>query len=130
MDLNEKQNLALSALAAGNTRSKAAEIAGIAESTLYVWLSDEIFSQRLKETQRTMFDRAVSEIQAASLDAIATLRRNLNCGEPRAENAAATSLLANCYRLTEQVVLLERLETLEKVVGERSYEIKKSNWQN
>lgn len=129
-EINQKQEIALAALASGNTRAEAAALANVTEATIYNWLNEESFADRLKQTQRRMFENAVSELQAASLDAISALRRNLTCGEPRAENAAATAILNNCYRLTEQVALLERLETLEKAVEEKTYEIKKSDWQN
>jgi hypothetical protein len=107
----------LAALLQHVTVAKAAEASGISERTIFRWLQREDFQARYKEAQRAVVDNAVGELQAATVAAVATLRRNLTCGNPFAENTAAGVILAQSFKAIELREMQERIERLEELLS-------------
>jgi hypothetical protein len=56
----------------------------------------------------------VNRLQAASNEAVDTLRRNLDCGNVAVETRAALGVLEQAFRVHEQLELEERLAALER----------------
>jgi hypothetical protein len=55
----------------------------------------------------------VGTLLQACTEAVATLRKNLTCGKPSAENRAAATILEQATRGVELLDLCERVEQLE-----------------
>jgi hypothetical protein len=113
--LSRKAEKAIAALLEQPTIAAAARAAGISERSLWRWLQREDFQQRYREAQRAVVDQAISDLQAATRDAVATLRRNLTCGNVFAENTAAQAILAQSLKAIELQELMARIERLEQV---------------
>lgn len=111
--LTPKQEKAISALMSEPTIRDAAKKACISETTLWRWLQLEEFQARYRAAQRAVVNAAIKELQAATLEAVKTLKRNLSCGNFFAENAAAQSILTQSFKAIELVELQERIERLE-----------------
>ncbi len=123
-NLSESQLLAMAALVSGGTRAEAAIAADVAESTVFRWLNEEIFSQHLRETQTRLFNDSVNELKAATLIAVKTLRNVCNDTEATASArvSAASAILSNCFKAIEQTEIRDRIEDLEKeleLLGEK-----------
>ena len=111
------EDRALAALLSEPTIVQAATTAGISESTLARWLADPPFRARHREARRQVVEQAISALQRATEDAVTTLTRNLRCGVPASEIAAAKAVLDFAVKGVELVDLAERVEQLEQAAA-------------
>jgi hypothetical protein len=111
---SRREDAALAALLACSTIDKAAEAAGIAGSTLRGWLADPVFQHRYRAARRQVVEHAISGLQQAAGEAVEALRRNLQCGVPASEIAAAKAIIDQAVKGVELVDLAERVEQLEQ----------------
>lgn len=114
--LSDAQKMALTILVCGGTRLQAAEAAEVSESTIYRWLSEENFSQCLREAQTHAFNDSVNELKAACSVAVKTLRHVCNDSEATASArvSAASAILTQCFRGVELIEVQNRLESLQE----------------
>ncbi|MDQ3472426.1 MAG: transposase family protein [Acidobacteriota bacterium] len=117
-ELTRKQSAAMVTLLTATTLKEAAQALRVSEKTLWRWLQLPHFAKQLRMAQRAIFDQAVGELEAGSVEAVSALRRNLNCGNPFAENVAAIAILSQAHKAQEQNELRERLERLEALISE------------
>ena len=104
---------AIAALLACPTIEAAAERVGVAPATLRRWLAEDPFRRRYHEARRRVIEHAVVGLQQAAVDAVGALRRNLTCGTPSAEIAAARTILEQAIKGVELLDLAERIAALE-----------------
>jgi phage antirepressor YoqD-like protein len=114
--LTRKAEQAIAALLEHPTIAEAAKACGVSERSLWRWLQREDFRLRFRAAQREVVESAVRELQAANVKAVKTLVRNLDCGQPFAENAAAQAILTHTYKAIELLDLQGRVEMLEKAL--------------
>ncbi len=88
-NLTPKQETAIAILIRGNTKKQTAEICEVDQSTIYRWLSEEIFKQRFQLLQKEIFDEAIGNLNGLTYKAIECLERNLNCGNGQTEVRSA-----------------------------------------
>ncbi len=93
--MNKNQEKAMIALINAPTITQAAKDSGIGEATFYRYLKDAEFSEAYNDARRQIVESAISGLQQAANEAVETLRRNLNCDNPQAENRAAQLILDN-----------------------------------
>ena len=110
---DNKEDAALAALLSQPTIAEAATKSGIGEATIHRWLTDPAFKARYRDARRQVVEHAVSGLQQAASDAVAALSRNLHCGIPASEIAAAKAVLDFAVKGVELVDLAERVEQLE-----------------
>lgn len=109
----------LAALLAHATVAEAAKASGVSERSIFRWLQREDFHARYASAKRAVVDEAVSDLKAATSAAVATLRRNLTCGNAFAENTAAQAILTQVFKAIEQEELQERIARLEKALEQK-----------
>ena len=114
--LTRKAEQAIAALLEHPTIAEAAKASGVSASSLWRWLQREDFQTRYRAAQRAVVDAAISELQAATKEAVSTLRRNLNCGSAFAENAAAQAILTHSFKAIELQEMQGRIERLEQLL--------------
>jgi hypothetical protein len=114
---SRREDAAIAALLACSTIDRAAEAAGIAGSTLRCWLADPAFQRRYRDARRQVVEHAISGLQQAAGEAVEALRRNLQCGVPASEIAAAKAILDQAVKGVELVDLAERVEQLEQAAA-------------
>src|SRR5262249_20252814 len=81
---------------------------------LRLWLAEPDFARSYRHARKLVLEQAITVVQSASLSAVAALVRNLTCGKPGAEIAAANSLLQRSMTGLEIFDVLSRLEALEQ----------------
>jgi hypothetical protein len=111
---SRREEAAIAALLACPTLDEAASQAGIGESTLRGWLRDPAFQRRYRDARRQVVEQAITGLQQATGEAVATLRRNLTSGVPASEIAAAKAILDFAVKGVELIDLSERIEQLER----------------
>jgi len=117
--MNWKRDAALAALLTAPTIVEAARTAGVGERTLRRWLADPGFAAEYDAACRQAFNQAIFALQQASGEAVATLRRNLNCGNPAVEVRAASEILAQAAQWQELHDLGDRVAALEEDAATR-----------
>lgn len=110
--LSRMQEQAIAALLTEDTVQKAAEKAEVSYATLRNWLQDTDFLAEYRAARRQIVETAIARIQKVCWKAVAALERNLNCGKPAAEVAAAKQILAAALRGIELSDILVRLEAV------------------
>jgi DNA-binding MurR/RpiR family transcriptional regulator len=108
------EDRALAALLSEATIAQAAAKANVSESTLLRWLAEPSFKARYRDARRQVVELAVTGLQQATSEAVATLSRNLICGIPASEISAAKAVLDFAVKGVELVDLAERVEALEQ----------------
>ncbi len=111
--LSRKQEQAIAALLSADSIKAAANICGVSEVSLWRWLQQPQFQTSYRAARRQIVERAVSELQTATSEAVATLRRNLHCENVNAEIRAAQIIIEQAIKGMELLDLQERLEVLE-----------------
>jgi hypothetical protein len=112
-DLTARQEQAIGALLCHATVRDAAAAIAVSESTLYRWLADSSFSHRYRAARRVLVEAAVGVLQAATAEAVATLRAALTSDRPGDRIKAALGIIDRSVRGVEIMDLLERVEALE-----------------
>lgn len=112
--LSRKAGAAIVALLAHPTMTEAAKAAGVSETSLWRWLQRDDFQKKYREAQAKVFNNALGSLQAASIEAVDSLRRNLRCGNPSAEVAAARTILGFTLQATELIDLTLKVSELER----------------
>jgi hypothetical protein len=111
--LSRTQEKAIAALLAEGTIQNAAARAKISLRTLTFWLKQPDFAAAYRAARQQVVEAAIGTLQAATSQAVDCLIRNLSCGRPGAEIAAAHHLLEKSLQAVEQFDVLSRLEALE-----------------
>jgi hypothetical protein len=118
------EDRALAALLSEPTIALAAAKASVSESTLLRWLAEPSFKARYRDARRQVVELAVTGLQQATSEAVEALSRNMRCGVPASEIAAAKAVLDFAVKGVELVDLAERVEALEQA-SERATEQEK-----
>ena len=105
----------ISALAAGTTHADAAAQAGVSVATVTRRLREPAFRAGVLEARARMVERSVGLLSAATADAASTLARLLDSPQDAVALAAARTILEQTIRVTEHVVLEQRIVELEQV---------------
>ncbi len=115
--LTRKHEQAIAALLSEPSIKAAAESCGVGEATLYRWLQLPSFAVAYRAARRQVVERAVSELQAACGEAVATLKRNLTCdNHPAVQIRAAQIILEQAVKGIEIMDMQERVERLESLL--------------
>lgn len=114
--LTGKQEKAIAALLGKPTMKEAAQSVNVSEPTLWRWLQEPEFQRAYRAARRQIVEHSVCELQAATSEAVATLKRNLNCGNQSVEVRAAQIILDQSVKAVELVDLAERVEELEQLL--------------
>jgi hypothetical protein len=126
-----RQEKALIALLSASSLARAAEMAGITEKTLRNWMARREFAEEYRKRRMQLVEAAIGSLQAASSLAVDALVRNLNCGRPASEIAAANSLLERSLGGVEMFDLIQRIGALEERLqgGTHAYNSASANGQ-
>ena len=108
------EELAILALLSEPTIAAAATKARISERTLLRWLAESSFQARYRAARRQVVEQAIAQLQQGTGEAVEALRRNLKCGVPAAEIAAAKAVIDFSTKAIELTDLIERIEALEQ----------------
>jgi hypothetical protein len=117
---SRREDVALAALLSEPTIAKAATTAGISEPTLLRWLAEPEFQRRYREARRQVVEQAVSALQRAAGESVESLQRNLTCGVPSAEIAAAKAILDQAFRGMEVLDLAAEIAELKRQRDEQT----------
>jgi hypothetical protein len=123
-NLTLNQERAILALLSEPTQQAAAEKAEVGASTLRRWLSEPAFLAAYRQARRALVEGAIAKLQAASVEAVDTLRDLLKCTDkPAVQARAAVAILEQAIKGGELIALTERVEELERMLKEARNEL-------
>ena len=105
----------LSALLQTGSLTEAASVAGVSEVTIWRHLKNPSFAEKYHNARKTVLDNAIKRLQAASGEAIETLRLIMGKenASPGARVSAAKVVLEQAIKTGEIAEVLRRIELLE-----------------
>ena len=117
-NFTRKKEKAIAALLTTDTVEQAANVAGIAESTLYRWLKDPTFLEQYRKARKAAVDQAISTLQERSNAAAKALVDIAEDQEmpPSTRVAAAREILQASIKGIERDDFERRLEALERMI--------------
>lgn len=113
-NLSVKQARAIAALLSERTHVAAAEKAGIAEKTLYLWLADPAFQAAYQQARRQAVQHAMAQLQHLTSEAVATLEKLLSSSKPTVQLGAARLILEMAHQWVAVEDLAKRVEAIER----------------
>ncbi len=116
---SRKKELAVGALITEPTISKAAQVAGIGEVTLWRWLQLPAFQDEYRKARREAVSHAVARLQRISGHAVEALSSVMSDTEAPASSrvSAAKAVLEFSFRAIELEDLEKRITALEVQAG-------------
>ena len=118
--LSPKQEQAIQALLSHSTIRAAARQAKTSEATLHRWLVEPAFSEAYRQARLKTFDDAMIDLQQASVEAVKTLRRNLQAESEAIQNRAAVALIELAFKSRELIDFEARFRLIEEQLKELS----------
>ncbi len=116
--LTPKQELLLVALLATGEAKRAAEQAGVSETSAWRWLQTEAFQTRYRQARRDLVEVAMSQLQANCGAAARVLREVAEDASVLASSrvAAAKTILELSIKAVELIELQVRIQRLEETI--------------
>jgi transposase len=117
-NFTRKKEKAIAALLTTDTVEQAANVAGIAESTLYRWLKEPVFLEQYRKARKAAVDQAISTLQERANKAAKALIDIAEDQEmpPSTRVAAAREILQTSIKGVERDDFERRLEALERMI--------------
>jgi len=117
-----KREQAVAVLLSEPTIVKAAKRIGVDEATLYRWLREEDFKEQYRQAKQQVVEHAITQLQNACTEAVATLRQVMADREAPASArvAAARTVLEQAIKAVELEDIEKRIEALEAIMSKRS----------
>ena len=117
-NFTRKKEKAIAALLTTDTIEQAANVAGIAESTLYRWLREPVFLEQYRKARKAAVDQAISTLQERANKAAKALIDIAEDQEmpPSTRVAAAREILQTSIKGIERDDFEARLEALERMI--------------
>ena len=114
--MGRKQEQAIAALLQQPTIMAAADSLGIGEATLWRWLQQPAFEEAYRRARQAVVDQAISQLQQATGQAVATLQEVQRDPDAPASSrvTAAKAVLEIAFKLRASEELERRLATLEE----------------
>lgn len=112
--LSRKKELAVAALLTETSLDAAAQKAGVGVQTLKNWLKLPGFQQDCRAARKEILDQTLNQLLGLAGNVVDTLRKNMKCGNPTAENRAAELAWSFCTKGMETADLAEQVEELTR----------------
>lgn len=111
--MNKKEK-ALLTLASCSSYAEAARVLEVDPSTIYEWLKDKKFAERLERLRSSIFTEAINKLKGHSAKAVDTLADLLIDENSQVRRGAANDILNHATKLKEVQETEARLKALEK----------------
>jgi hypothetical protein len=119
-DVSARQDKLIPYLLTESSIEAACKKAGIGAATYYRWLSDKAFVEKFRQARNLILENTVARLQSLAGEAVETLKRNLSCGNPAAENRAAIAILDQTVKGVETLDIVAKLEAVQTML--KNYE--------
>jgi hypothetical protein len=112
--LPKRYEQAITALLGTPTQAAAAVLIGVDVSTLRRWLLIPEFQEAYSVARQGLMGSTITQLLVVTNEAVATLKRNLTCGQFATEVRAAQAILEFATKGIELIDMEQRLAALEE----------------
>lgn len=100
---------------------EASKACGLSETQIYARMKDPDFSKLYREARRDVLSGCTSALQSRMSQAVEVLAETMSDKKvaPQVRVNAANSIFQHGIRLTEQIDVIERLESLERMMEDQ-----------
>lgn len=115
---DRKDERIIAALISRPTVRAAAEACGVSETQIYARLRNPAFKEKYDRARRGILEQSTAYIQGLTGEALQKMRDVMNDADaaPQVQLNAASAIVSNCLKLTEQTDVLGQLAELHKAV--------------
>jgi len=117
--LTSTQLRAISYILESNSIEEAARKAKVSRGTLYNWMKEELFHEKLMEERTAIFNESLGLIKQATREAVNVLVDLLKCKNETTRRLAAREILGFSIRITEIKDIEERVSKVEQIVEQK-----------
>jgi len=117
--LTSTQLKAISYILESSTIEEAARKARVSRGTLYNWMKEELFHEKLMEERTAIFNESLGLIKQATREAVNVLVDLLKCKNETTRRLAAREILGFSIRITEIKDIEERVSKVEQIVEQK-----------
>ena len=117
--LNSTQLKTVACILESSSVEEAAKKAKVSRTTIYNWLKDEHFKERLKKEREALFIESLGLIKQATREAVNVLVDLLKCKNETTRRLAAREILGFSIRITEIKDIEERVSKVEQIVEQK-----------
>jgi len=114
--LTSNQIRTISCILESSSIEEAAKKAKVSRASIYNWLKDEDFREKLKKERNTLFCESLDLLKQATGKAVKELIDLLRSRNEKTRRLAAKEIINFSLRMTELQDLGERLNKLEEVI--------------
>ena len=114
----DRKEKAILALLDGATILETSVQAGVSKKTLFKWLQELEFQQRLEQEKNNIRDKDINLLKSTLGDAIKTVRVLLRSQSESVRLEASRTLLEYGFKAIELSEIVERIQELEHMFGE------------
>jgi len=118
-NLTAKQIKAIPIILKADSMESAAKEASIERGTIYRWLKDSDFKQRLEEARNEVFEDGLNRLKTATDTAAKKMIELLDHKDPTTRRLAAKDILTFAFRSFETRELEARIERIEEIIEKR-----------
>lgn len=115
-ELTSKQRKAIKYILENNSIEEAAREAKISRGSIYNWLKDEHFKERLERERTILFEEGLNALKGATTKAAKTLIELLESSDRNARRLAAKEIISFAIKAVEIKELEERVSQLEEIL--------------
>jgi len=119
--LTSTQLRAISCILESNSIEEAAKKAKVSRGSIYIWLKDVNFRERLHQERDALFSESLELLKQATGKAVKELINLLNSRDETTRRLAAREILSQSLKITEIRDLEERITKVEQVVEREHY---------
>lgn len=117
--LTPNQLRAISYILESSTIEEVARKAKVSRGTLYNWMKEELFHEKLMEERTAIFNESLGLIKQATREAVNVLVDLLKCKNETTRRLAAREILGFSIRITEIKDIEERVSKVEQIVEQK-----------
>jgi transposase len=117
--LTLNQLKAISYILESSTIEEAARKARVSRGTLYNWMKEELFHEKLMEERTAVFNESLGLLKQATREAVNVLLNLLKSKSETTKRLAAKEILGLSIRVTEIKDLEERISKIEQIVEQK-----------
>lgn len=117
--LTPNQLRAISYILESSSIEEAARKAKVSRGTLYNWMKEELFHEKLMEERTAIFNESLGLIKQATREAVNVLVDLLKCKNETTRRLAAREILGFSIRITEIKDIEERVSKVEQIVEQK-----------
>lgn len=124
-ELTARQLKTITYLLENDSIERAAQKANVSRGTIYNWLKQESFKNRLEQERKILFEEGLNALQGAASKAAITLVQLLQSKDESTKRLAAKEIINVALKVTEIRDLEARVSQLEELLEQNKHKQKR-----